>query len=168
MKNNGFEEYAKALLEFKRCQREVLESTVKRIDEFGFQIDVIDSCCQHSILWAVGDKILSPRKFVTKFCLQDFLFSSPTFQWCHQHLKNDRTVGNHSKKKKLFKAFVNYQQKTLGSLSGKLVIYIHVVENWKSQQSWTFFQSLMKPSGPQTSILIRTCPALKTMKLRIR
>jgi len=47
MKNTGFEEYAKALLEFKRCQREVLESTVKRIDEFGFQIDVTDSCWQH-------------------------------------------------------------------------------------------------------------------------
>ena len=47
MKNTGFEEYAKALLEFKICQREVLESTVKRIDEFGFQIDVTDSCWEH-------------------------------------------------------------------------------------------------------------------------
>ena len=29
----------KALLEFKVCQREVLESTVKRIDEIGFEIN---------------------------------------------------------------------------------------------------------------------------------
>ena len=135
-------------MDFKVCQREVLESTVKRIDENGFQLKLT------SLTDVANMKSWQNCRWQNWPCHKYFLRATPIFQWCHSHLNIGRKIGNHTKKKKLFKAFVNYQQKTLGSLSGKPLIFVQV-ENSRSRQSWTYFQLLMKPSDSHNIILIR-------------